>query len=109
MSDDSLESLMAEYRRSLPDKATAIRNAADAARQAGWAGDALAELASLVHRLAGSAGAYGYADIHQQAAALNRNLKPLVEETASDAMTEREQSLLQKEIDELVERLLKNA
>ena len=108
MSADSLESLMAEYRRSFPDKVAAIRTAADTARQAGWTGDALAELASLVHKLAGSAGAYGYADIHQQAAALNRKLKPLME-AASQAISETEQSLLREEIDALVDRLIENA
>ncbi len=108
MSDDSLESLMAEYRRSFPDKAAAIRTAADAAWQAGWTGDALTELASLVHKLAGSAGAYGYADIHQQAAALNRKLKPLLE-AASQGIIETEQSLLREDIDTLVGSLIENA
>ncbi len=109
MSDDSIESLMMEYRRSLPDKAAAIRAAADTTQQAGWRGDTLAALALLVHKLAGSAGAYGYDDIHQQASTLDRKLKTLVEAASQAVPGKTEQSRLRKEVDALIDCLMGNA
>ncbi len=77
-----LAQLRESYRLSLGDKAVAIRQAADVARQGDYRPEALAGLRHHVHKLAGSAGTYEFDDLYRQADALERCVKALQEDPA---------------------------
>ncbi len=74
---DALVALIQQYRETFPQKIGDLEQALAKAEQTGWQPNALEPLASLIHRLAGSAGAYGFSDIHQQATAADHQLKAL--------------------------------
>ncbi len=74
---ERLARLREKYRRSLDEKRSAIAAAHRAAVAADFAPEALAEFRHLVHKLAGSAGTYGFDGIFQCADALEDTLKAL--------------------------------
>ena len=71
MSD--LDALHREYRRSLGDKRAALRCAWDALCDEAATAQQVAQVHQLLHRLAGSTGTYGYAQIADLARALEQD------------------------------------
>lgn len=67
-----MEALRKRYADSLADKRTALVGAWEAWRNSGHSPACLRELATLAHRLAGSAGSYGYDELGASASALDR-------------------------------------
>ncbi len=74
---ERLAHLRESYRRSLDDKRIAIDAAHRAAVTADFAPEALAEFRHLIHKLAGSAGTYGFDDVFRCADTLEGTLKAL--------------------------------
>lgn len=75
MSIDGFDSLLALYRLALKDKRQKLRRYMAAIREAAnneAAEPDVAELRSMLHKMAGSAGAYGFPEVSDQARALER-------------------------------------
>jgi len=70
--DPRMEALRQRYADSLADKRAALVDAWERWRAANGSPDLLRKLATLAHRLAGSAGSYGYDDLGACASALDR-------------------------------------
>jgi len=70
--DPRMEALRTRYAASLPDKRAALLAAWQAWRASDDAPAYLRELATQAHRLAGSAGSYGYDELGASASALDR-------------------------------------
>lgn len=70
--DPRMEALRKRYAASLADKRAALAAAWETWRAAGDSAVHLRELATQAHRLAGSAGSYGYTEIGACACALDR-------------------------------------
>ena len=68
MSD--LDELHRQYRHSLDDKRAELRRAFDALCDEDAGGERATQLHHLLHRLTGSAGTYGYAEVGQKAGVL---------------------------------------
>ena len=66
--------LIEMYRGSLPGKQREIDGAWQAAAAADWNSDELKPLYHLVHKLAGSAGSYGFRELSEQTRKLDRRL-----------------------------------
>lgn len=73
-----LRKLIAMYREGLPTKRSDIETAWAAAQAAGWEGPELKALYDLVHKLAGSAGSYGFRELSTVARVLDRQLNDAV-------------------------------
>ena len=89
-----LEQLQEAYRRSLPLKAHQLRELWDKLRFLNWSKDGIALLQSLVHRLAGSGGAYGFPQISDRAQALDQLLQSIDHEHLSANQRERVEELI---------------
>lgn len=75
MSIDGFDSLLALYRLALKDKRQKLRRYMAAIREAAnneAAEPDVAELRSMLHKMAGSAGAYGFPEVSDQARSLER-------------------------------------
>ncbi len=75
MSIDGFDSLLALYRLALKDKRQKLRRYMAAIREAAnneAAESDVAELRSMLHKMAGSAGAYGFPEVSDQARSLER-------------------------------------
>jgi diguanylate cyclase (GGDEF)-like protein len=81
--------LRARYLASVPDKLKQLRDAWSQVQANGWSADNLEPLRGIAHRLAGSAGSYGFHPQGQAAAALEELLVRFVE--APDEQTRPEQ------------------
>ena len=68
------QQLLRRYLDSLPAKRAELDEAWQAARSEQTAAQGLAQMKSLVHRLAGSAGSYGLDGLNEAAQALNKAL-----------------------------------
>ncbi len=77
MTDKALEALIKQYRQTFPQKINDIEQALKQSSEAGWTTQSIQPLAALIHRLAGSAGAYGFNEIYRLAAAADSQLKKL--------------------------------
>ena len=73
-----------------------------------WGPDAIATLAALIHKLAGSSGAYGFQEIHAKALEANTRLKTL-STLEPEPSTERRIAEIRENIDQLVSALKSNA
>src|SRR5262249_4722334 len=80
--DRQLERLRQAYRPQLPARPEQIRSAWAAVR-AGGGTEALRTLHRLAHKLAGSAACYGFTDVGERAAAVERHLEELLEGRAA--------------------------
>ncbi len=78
MSEEALEALIKQYRQTFPQKIDDIEQALKQSSESGWTPQSIQPLAALIHRLAGSAGAYGFKEIYRLAAAADSQLKKLV-------------------------------
>ena len=97
-----LEYLQQTYRRSLPLKAHQVRELWDKLRFLNWSKDGIALLQSLVHRLAGSGGAYGFPLISERAQALDQMLQSIEHEHLNAAQRDAVEEL----VDELCRTLM---
>lgn len=72
---DARAALVARYRDALPARAVELAALAEDARAAGWDHPSRSNLADFVHRLAGSAAVYGFADLSAALAAAEPALR----------------------------------
>ena len=77
MENPKVLALRQSYGRSLAEKLDQIRGYWTRCEQGGWAGEAGSTLRTLVHRLAGSSGSYGFDVLCQAAQSLNQALTEL--------------------------------
>ena len=96
--NDTLERLVQEYRQSFRQKAEDIQNAWQQAKNGRWRQETVTELISLIHKLAGSSGAYGIQELHDLTKKVNGQLKEI------ESIRHDEQALeaLETELDQLV-------
>lgn len=72
----TLEQLTADYRNSLSDKHSTITQLATQLAKQNWADSALfQELHEIIHKLAGSAGSYGFEKISRAAIAVDSRIR----------------------------------
>ncbi len=93
--NDSFNALLKEYRASFEQKARDIESAVAEADKDHWTNSpSLERLASLIHKLTGSSGAYGFGDIHDQARHVNECVKHIrtLESPSSASITEIKQA-----------------
>lgn len=69
-----LQQMRDNYRQALPLKKNELEASWAQCRKTGWSGASVAELKSLAHKLAGSAGLFGLDDLGAAAKALDRGL-----------------------------------
>ncbi|MCG0239211.1 MAG: Hpt domain-containing protein [Firmicutes bacterium] len=79
---DPFAELRRQYRAEAASRAAFFAAAARALREAGAGGTDLAALRQAAHRLAGSAGIYGFPEVGRKARALEEALLPVLQEGA---------------------------
>lgn len=82
--------LITRFVASAPEKRKRIEQAWDLVRQSEWSPEALAELRTLAHRLAGSAGSYGFDELGARALDLDVSLETVDASTSQRRLIERQ-------------------
>lgn len=79
-----INSLNEVYRKSLPEKAIVVSTAWKTAVSNSFSEDSMSELQSIFHKLAGSAGMYGYTELASQASEIEQSIIIELEKSSSD-------------------------
>lgn len=85
-SEQRLEALKSGYHRSLGTKLAQLRSCWEQCRDTQYADTYLAKLCLLAHRIAGSAGSYGYGELSGAAVSLDRHLQHMHGECDTDGI-----------------------